>query len=120
MSDTDRIDLVTGVRYTGRMIHDSGNISYFSRRADGATLGTVFFWAGEWSSVHEEDGKHRCLRALSKRMLVRKASADLSQVIQQWAAENSFVALTSTGMSADQASDRIHNAIMALTVRIEP
>lgn len=117
MSDTDRIDLVTGVRYTGRMIHDSGNISYFSRTADGRALGTVFFWAGKWSSVYDQDGKHRSLRALSKRMILRRASDELSRVINAWMDENSPVVMTATGMSADQASDRLRDMIMALDVR---
>lgn len=118
MSDTDRIDLVTGVRYTGRMIHDNGTISYFSRRADGVPIGTVFFWQGEWSSVYDADGKHRSLRALSRRMMLRRTSADLSRVIGAWMVENVPAIMSATGMTADQAADRIHNAIMALDVRI--
>lgn len=114
MSDTDRIDLVTGVRYTGRMIHDNGTVSYFSRTPDGRPIGTVFCWAGKWSSVHDADGKHRSLRALSRRMMLRRASDDLSQVIQQWLTDNVRVTLSSQTVAAEVASMALHSAIMNL------
>lgn len=115
MSSTDRIDPVTGVHYTGRMVGETGMISYFSRTPDGNPLGTVFCWQGKWSSAYAEDGKHRSLRALTRRMMVRRASRDLDRAINQWIADNSHVVLTSMGMTAMQASSAIRDAVMALS-----
>lgn len=70
MIKMDRIDKTTGIGYRGRMVSDSGMVSYMAWDS-GSPLGTVFKWHGKWSSAYSQDGEHRTLRALSIRMRER-------------------------------------------------